>query len=82
MRSEGEHLIGHHAREPEVVRRVGQCLNLVSREVRRDRLLLGEQVRQRPILLQRLTAKVVDKIIAPRRNRAPGRGPSSRLPTR
>jgi hypothetical protein len=44
MRSKGEHLIGHHAREPEVVRRVGQCLNLVSKEMRYDRLPLGEQV--------------------------------------
>jgi hypothetical protein len=46
-----EHPIGHHAREPEVIRRVGQCLNLVSRDLRRVRLPLGEQVRQRPIPL-------------------------------
>ena len=30
--------------------------------MRRDRLLLGEQAPQRPILLLRLTAKVADKI--------------------
>ena len=63
MRSGSEHPIGHRTREPEVVRRVGQCLNLVAREVRRDRLLLGEQIRQRPILLQRFAVKGVDKIM-------------------
>src|SRR6202040_192095 len=60
-----QHAIDHGAGDAEVAGRVGQLLDLIGTQLRRDLLVLLQQIGQRRALVARLVAQLVNQIVRP-----------------
>ena len=58
-----QHPVDHHSRLPKVVRRIAEAGKRCPVKVPVDLRMLGEQIEQRTLLLQRLPTDVIDEVV-------------------